>query len=236
MRFHRYGHLEGIKLKVGDLVSGGQLIAKNGTGNGQWLAHCHYDILTYRPAKWTEYCIGKSKEWVIAHYADPRGEEKKIMPTFDHLGLGWLEYWDYDSQSKKTIGAKSPCFHPGIDLNGKGSGNADLDDPIYSRCYGRVVYVYSGTDKNDGWGDLVVIEEIALAPVPPEEKPNLPEEPKQDEVVPIPVTVETPPVPAEEVPAAPDYHDHMDPKNQLLQLVGDLLNLIINLISKLWKK
>ncbi|HBI17139.1 MAG TPA: hypothetical protein DDY52_03250 [Candidatus Moranbacteria bacterium] len=158
-KYYRYGHLEGIKIKVGDIVKKNQMIAKNGTGNGQWYAHCHFDILSYTPKKFTEYCIGKSKDWVKDNYADPRGLEKIVMPTFHHYGLEWLEYWDYDSQSKKVAGAKSPCFHPGLDLNGKGSGNADLNDPIHSACDGVVVYVYSGTGKNEGWGDMVVVEE-----------------------------------------------------------------------------
>lgn len=199
MKYHRYGHCEGIKVKVGDRVKKGQLIAKNGTGNGQWMAHCHYDILTYLPKVWTEYCIEKSKDWVKAHYADPRGNEKIVMPTFHHLGLGWLEYWDYDSQSKKTVGAKSPCFHPGLDLNGPGSGNADLDDPLHSACDGIVAHVYSGTSRNAGWGDMIVIEEIVE-----ESKIEAPI-PKVDEVVPIPIKIEVPaePIHTYEEPEAP---------------------------------
>ncbi|MEF3692228.1 MAG: peptidoglycan DD-metalloendopeptidase family protein [Candidatus Moraniibacteriota bacterium] len=189
-KYYRYGHIEGIMVKVGQKVKRGQQIAKNGTGNGQWYAHCHFDIFKIKPGVYTEYCIGKSKNWVSDHYSDPRGLEKIVMPTFDHLGLGWLEYWDYATQSKKTTGAKSPCYHPGLDLNGKGSGNADLNDPIYSACDGEVVYIYNGTGKNSGWGKLIVIKEIEEikkeeVKKPEEKKEEIKEPEKKEEVAPI---------------------------------------------------
>jgi len=53
MKYFRYGHVEGIKVKLGDIVKKGQMIAKNGTGNSQWYAHCHADGLKYKPAKWS---------------------------------------------------------------------------------------------------------------------------------------------------------------------------------------
>ena len=154
MRYFRYGHIDKVKVKKGDKITKGQLIAQNGTGNGQWYAHCHFDILTYLPASWTNFVIGQSLDWVKGHYADPRGLENVVMPTFDHLGYGWLEEAQYS-------GGKA--FHSGVDLNGQGSGNADLDDPLYSSCNGTVVYCYNGNENNSGWGKLLVIEE---EPVP----------------------------------------------------------------------
>lgn len=150
MSYFRYGHVDNVKVKVGDKVKKWQQIADNGTGNGQWSAHCHFDILTYKPDAWTNFVIGQTKQWVKDHYADPTGLEKVVLPTFDHYGYKWLEYADYS-------GGKA--YHSGIDLNGKGGGNSDLGDPIHSACDGKVVYVYSGTGKNSGWGDMVVIEE-----------------------------------------------------------------------------
>lgn len=148
-KYYRYGHVEGLLVKVGAKVKKSQQIARNGTGNGQWYAHCHFDIMTYKPANWTEYVIGKTKSWVEERYADPRGLEKIVMPTFDHLGYGWLEYATYSS---------GKAYHSGLDLNGKGSGNDDLNDPIYSACDGEVVYAHSGNDSNSGWGDMIVIK------------------------------------------------------------------------------
>lgn len=148
--YYRYGHVDNVKVKVGDKVKKGQRIADNGTGNGQWPAHCHFDILGYKPTAWTEYVIGRTKEWVKEHYANPTGLEKVVLPTFDHYGYKWLDFATYSGGT---------AWHPGLDLNGKGSGNDDIGDPIFSACDGVVVYVYSGTGKNAGWGDLIVIEE-----------------------------------------------------------------------------
>lgn len=151
MKYHRLGHIKPIKtLKQGDIVCSGDVVGENSTGNGQWAAHVHFDILTYEPTKWTEYVIGKSKEWVESHYADPRGLEKSVLPTFDHLGYGWL--------SPAVYGGKN-AIHPGLDLNGKGIGNDDIGDPVHSPCTGVVRYVYHGEGTNEGWGGLLVIEE-----------------------------------------------------------------------------
>lgn len=145
------GHLDPKNsLKVGDTVHKGDVVGDNSTGNGQWAAHCHYDILTYLPSVWTEYVIGKSKDWVAGHYDDPRGMEREVLPMYDHLGYGWLEDANYSG---------GHAFHSGLDLNGKGSGNADLGDPITSPVDGVVRYVYDGSGSNGGWGGLVVIEE-----------------------------------------------------------------------------
>ena len=151
MKYHRIGHIKPEKsLKIGAIVRSEDVVGENSTGNGQWAAHIHYDILTYEPSKWTEYVIGKSKEWIIAHYADPRGFEKSVLPTFDHLGYGWLSPAVYSGKN---------AVHPGLDLNGKGSGNDDLGDPVHSPCTGVVRYVYHGEGANEGWGGLLVIEE-----------------------------------------------------------------------------
>lgn len=151
MKYHRLGHIKPVKiLKQGDRVCSGDVVGENSTGNGQWAAHVHFDILTYEPSKWTEYVIGKSKEWVIAHYADPRGLERLVLPSFDHLGYGWLSTAVYSGKS---------AIHSGLDLNGKGSGNDDLGDPVHSPCTGVVRYVYNGTGKNEGWGGMVILEE-----------------------------------------------------------------------------
>lgn len=171
-KYYRYGHIDGLKVKVGDKVKKGQQIAKNGTGNGQWYAHCHFDIFRERPASFTEFCVGKRKEWVKSHYADPRGLEKIVMPTYHHLGYGWLEDAQYSG---------GHAYHPGLDLNGAGSGNADLNDPINSATDGEVVYIYNGTGKNGGWGKLIVIKEIEEIKEVVEKIPEVKEEVKAPE-------------------------------------------------------
>ena len=147
--YYRLGHCE-PQVKEGDIVKKGQQVATNGTGNGQWPAHCHFDIFKEKPSAWTNFVVGWTKEQVEAVYADPRGLEKTVMPTFDHYGYEWLQDAYYSGKH---------AFHSGIDLNGKGSGDADLGDPLCSPVDGTVVHVHKGTDSNGGWGDMVVIEE-----------------------------------------------------------------------------
>lgn len=216
-KYYRYGHVEGILVKVGDEIKKGQKIAKNGTGNGQWYAHCHFDILKYRPVSFTEFCVGKSKEWVKDHYADPRGLEKTVMPTFHHLGYGWLEDAQYSG---------GHAFHPGLDLNGAGSGNADLNDPIFSACDGVVVYAYGGTSTNGGWGDMIVIEEIE------EEKELVEEKPEEikEEVKPV----------IEEIKKEPEkvIEEDIRPENVCMAIPVDLkfvLDKLIGFFNKFFK-
>ena len=147
--YYRLGHCE-PQVKEGDQVKKGQQVATNGTGNGRWAAHCHFDIFKEKPPAWTNFVIGWTKEQVEAVYSDPRGLEKTVLPTFDHLGYGWLQDAYYSGKH---------AFHSGLDLNGKGSGDSDLGDPLCSPVDGVVVFVHKGTDSNGGWGDMVVIEE-----------------------------------------------------------------------------
>lgn len=218
--FQRHGHLKDVFVKLGEEIKKGQKIGTVGTGNGQYInaAHDHADFPLKKLATWTAYVFGWTKEEVMAAYADPKPFRAICAPWFDHLGWGFLQL--------ATYGAKK-CFHPGEDWNGKGAGDSDLGLPVYSAFDGLVVYCYDGKENNSGWGKLLVIEET-------EQKPNIPPEvPKQDEVVPIPVTIETPPepIPVEPTPPTPDYQELTKPKNQWKQLVEDL----INLIKKLWK-
>lgn len=147
--YYRLGHCE-PQVKEGDVVKRGQQVATNGTGNGQWPAHCHFDIFKEKPSAWTNFVIGWTKEQVEAVYADPRGLEKVVLPLFDHYGYEWLQDADYSGKH---------AFHSGIDLNGKGSGDSDLGDPLCSPVDGVVVFVHHGTDSNGGWGDMVIIQE-----------------------------------------------------------------------------
>jgi len=147
--YYRLGHCEPL-VKEGDTVKKGQQVATNGTGNGQWAAHCHFDIFKEKPSSWTNFVIGWTKAQVEAVYADPRGLEKIVLPTFDHYGYEWLQDADYSGKH---------AFHSGLDLNGKGSGDADLGDPLCSPVDGVVVFVHKGTDSNGGWGDIVIIQE-----------------------------------------------------------------------------
>lgn len=156
MNFTRYGHVNQVFVKVGDTVKLGQKIATNGTGNGQWLAHLHRDHPKSVPdGNFGFYNIGWTKEKTLASFADPNTYPKALGDGYSHPGLVWLQYWNYGTDK-----APKMCFHPGLDENGKGSGDADYDAPVYAVAEGIVRYVYSGTGSNGGWGRLIVIEEI----------------------------------------------------------------------------
>ena len=153
--FFRYAHCDSLLVKEGDIVEIAQPIGTVGTGNGQWSAHLHFDKITKRLASWTNYVFGMTENDVKAIYADPTPDMKTVFPEFYHYGYKYLEFANYG-----TASAPKNCFHSGIDLNGKGAGNADLGDPIYSACYGKVVYAYNGADANGGWGKMIVVEQM----------------------------------------------------------------------------
>lgn len=165
--YTRYGHVNQIFVKVGDKVKVGQKIATNGTGNGQWLAHLHRDHPKKIPGgNFGFYNIGWTKEKTLEYFNDPMKYPKGLGKLYSHLGLDWLQLWNYGTKA-----APKWCYHPGLDENGMGSGNADFDEPVYAVAEGVVVYVANdGKAKNGGWGKLIVIEEkktevVAAKPV-----------------------------------------------------------------------
>jgi GH25 family lysozyme M1 (1,4-beta-N-acetylmuramidase) len=156
MKYYRFGHNNKHFVKLGDKVFAGQKIAEVGTGNNQWSGHLHYDVVKKEFKNWTSYVFGWTKEEVRTVFADPYPYYKKVLPSFHHFGWEYLELATYGSKK---------CFHPGIDLNGPGAGNADVGQPIYAPVDGEVVYCYSGTGKNGGWGKLLVIKETPPEPM-----------------------------------------------------------------------
>lgn len=150
MRYFRLGHLNKIFVKVGDRVRVGQKIATNGTGNGRWLAHCHFDGFKKKPDNWIMYNVGWTKEETEELFIETTPYRKIVMPNFHHYGWQWLEW-------------TGSVFHPGVDLNGPGAGNADFDDPLHSPCEGIIEYVYEGSGSNGGWGRLIGIKEDKMS-------------------------------------------------------------------------
>lgn len=151
MRYYRYGHAKDVFVKKGDTVKKGQKIGTIGDGNGQWSSHLHFDIPKKTLTKWTDYVFGMTKNAVRNLYADPAKHRKTVYPLFDHFGWKYLEKADYSGKY---------CYHPGEDLNGKGAGDSDKGTPFYSATNGIVVYCYTGTGSNGGWGKLIVIQGI----------------------------------------------------------------------------
>lgn len=164
--YTRYGHVNQVFVKVGDKVKLGQKIATNGTGNGQWQAHLHRDHPVIIPGgNYAFYNIGWTLSRTKEMFADPARYPKALGKEYDHEGLGYLQFWDYATNTNNVTfaKAKSPCYHPGLDENGKGSGNSDYDDPIYCVAEGTVVYVANDRNaSNGGWGKLIVIREEKL--------------------------------------------------------------------------
>lgn len=154
MRYHRLGHVNQIFVKVGDKVQQGDKIATNGTGNGQWLSHCHYDIFTHEQSNWERFNIGWTKVETLNVWTDPRPWMYIVMPYLHHFGWEWLEWAKYNSGS---------AWHPGVDLNGQGAGDADYDLPLYAPCDGEIQYIYSGSGSNSGWGRIIIIKEVVMA-------------------------------------------------------------------------
>ncbi|MFA5993375.1 MAG: hypothetical protein WC823_00275 [Parcubacteria group bacterium] len=244
--YHRFGHAQAHFVKLGDKVKKGQKILTVGTGNGQWSAHCHYDCPQRKLNSWTSYVFGWTSSEVKGSYADPTKNIKTVMPGYDHMGYGYLQSANYG-----TLKAPKWCYHPGVDLNGKGAGNADLGAPIYSPCDGVVVYDFDdGKALDGGWGRLLVIEETVAkviettAKVKTEQAPQITIAPNVDEIVAIPVRVEQPAAKVdvieqqvEEIRQAEEVQTETAPaENNILQIVFNLVGDLIIKIINIWKK
>lgn len=188
MKYHLFAHNKKNNVKVGDKVKKYVTkIGSIGTANGSYWAHLHFSIsegLTV--AQLRSYINGWSVEKVKQFYRDPRGIdfEKMFGRKMDvgNAGYDWLQ----------EIANGSP--HPGVDVNGLGGGNSDIGYGFTSSCDGKVIYVSESNEK-DGWGKLLVIQESLSSPkievqaTPKTETTLDASTPKQDEIVPIPVTV-----------------------------------------------
>lgn len=196
-QYHRYGHLQKVLVKVGDQIKKGKKIGTVGTGNGAWLAHLHRDapkkfpVVNSKPS-YAFYNIGWTKQETLEFFMDPQVYGWS-MPDYDHLGLGWLQYWNYGTKE-----APKMCYHPGVDENGPGSGNSDIGDDIEAVTDGIVVYCYDGNEKNGGWGKLLVIQETKKEePADPVKEAPEPAVPESEIERPVVVTVIADPQPAE---------------------------------------
>lgn len=152
-KYYRFGHMARNHVRAGDVVKKGDLIGTVGNGNSttSWnrmTAHLHMDISRYPIT--TGYIRYWTKKKVQEHYIDPNvdcGEEGyrfNDVTEYHHMGYDWLSWNGYG-------------YHPGVDLNGEGAGNADMGNEIYSPIDGVVTYEWRGWSANGGWGNLIVI-------------------------------------------------------------------------------
>lgn len=70
--YTRYGHMQNVRVNVGQRVRRGDLIGEIGDGGGRFVPHLHYDIshtnrLESRPGDWP----GKDLDRLLSHYVDP---------------------------------------------------------------------------------------------------------------------------------------------------------------------
>lgn len=71
--FSRYGHIEAMTIKVGDVVKTGQQIAKVGNGEGLFPYHLHFDISTTAQLRtMPTYWPGNDRQGVKHHFVDPK--------------------------------------------------------------------------------------------------------------------------------------------------------------------
>ncbi len=79
--YSRYGHIENMKVKVGDRVARGQQIAAVGNAFGNYAYHLHFDIsptkiLDTNPEHWP----ARNLDSLLANYVDPRDFILKNRP------------------------------------------------------------------------------------------------------------------------------------------------------------
>lgn len=71
--FSRYGHIEAMLIKRGDIVKAGQQIANVGNGEGLFPYHLHFDIsVTAQLGTAPTYWPGNDRQGVKNHFVDPQ--------------------------------------------------------------------------------------------------------------------------------------------------------------------
>ncbi|GAB4510374.1 MAG: hypothetical protein OHK0046_07080 [Anaerolineae bacterium] len=78
--YSRYGHMQNVRVQVGERVRRGQLLGEIGTGGGRFVAHLHFDIsqttALERPGDWP----GKDLARLKRNYVDPQMFIKSNRP------------------------------------------------------------------------------------------------------------------------------------------------------------
>lgn len=79
--YTRYGHMQNVRVRVGQRVRRGEQIGEIGTGGGRYIAHLHYDVspttvLLTRPGDWP----GRDITRLLKDYVDPLAFTRSNRP------------------------------------------------------------------------------------------------------------------------------------------------------------
>src|SRR5688500_6139011 len=86
----------------------------------------------------------------------PRTQQLQQAATFLANGFD-LPVGKPDGEGYYKARGYRPNGHLGEDWNGKGGGDTDLGDPVYSCAHGVVVYAQN---FGHGWGNVVIIRHV----------------------------------------------------------------------------
>lgn len=150
MPYLRFAHLNKVHVIQNEIVEPGQHIGDMGNTGFSTASHLHFDIIKKKPSHYYYWVKGWSRERVRAEYIPPKTylKGKPDVTNWHHTGYSWCQ---------RTAQA---IWHPGEDMNGPGSGNADVGQPIYSPIKGRVLYANKTNSNGYGFGYCIVLEEL----------------------------------------------------------------------------
>jgi len=154
MPYLRFAHLNKVHVKEGDVIQSGQHIGDMGTTGFSTSSHLHFDIIKKKPSNYYYWVKGWSRQRVRDEYIPPSNYTRKgqsNVTNWHHSG------WSHTQKTTEGV------YHPGADINGPGSGNADMNQPVYSPVPGKVLFANRTNRKGHGFGLTVVIEETDMS-------------------------------------------------------------------------
>jgi hypothetical protein len=90
-----YAHCRTVVCRPGDRVARGQVVAEcgksGGPWGGSWWAHLHAEVTYAKPAGWSQWPAGWSKDRVLATYMDPFAYLTATWPTTTGGGGGTVD-------------------------------------------------------------------------------------------------------------------------------------------------
>ena len=153
--FHHLAHLDQVTISKHDRIKRGQLIGYVGTTGASTAPHLHYEVTKEKPASWTQYTAGMTRDEVAERYTDP----ERYIDASKHIPAKYDRFTGYAYLQK--INGKNQ-YHPGVDINSGKDGWADFRQPVLAPVDGNIIFL--DTDgSNGGWGNHFWIEEFETA-------------------------------------------------------------------------